>query len=54
MALADLSVEQGDDSGAPLRIATRAIAGKFIEYYWRQAVPYATSAAAALEMLQGR
>jgi 5-methylcytosine-specific restriction endonuclease McrA len=46
MALADLAVEQGDDSGAPLRIATRAIAEKFIEYYWRQAVPYATSAAA--------
>jgi 5-methylcytosine-specific restriction endonuclease McrA len=48
MALANLAVEQGDDSGAPLRIATRAIAEKFIEYYWRQAVPYATSAAATV------
>jgi hypothetical protein len=35
MALADLAIEEGDDSGAPLRIATRAIAEKFIEYYWR-------------------
>jgi hypothetical protein len=46
MALVDLAVEDGDDSGAPLWIATRAIAESFIEYYWRQAVPYATSAAA--------
>jgi hypothetical protein len=40
LALADLSVEQGDDSGATLPVASEAIAGKFIQYYWRQAVPY--------------
>ncbi len=36
LALADLSVEFGDDSGAPLELTTYAIAEKFIQYYWRQ------------------
>jgi len=40
LALADLSIEQGDDSGAPLQLSTEAIAQKFIQYYWRQALPY--------------
>ena len=40
LALADLSIEQGDDSGAPLQLSTDAIAEKFIQYYWRQALPY--------------
>lgn len=40
MALADLSVEHGDDSGHPLSLALSDIAEKFIQYYWRQAVPY--------------
>jgi 5-methylcytosine-specific restriction endonuclease McrA len=40
MAIADLAVECGDDSGAPLHIETRQLAEKFVEYYWRQAVPY--------------
>src|SRR5215475_8994153 len=40
LALADLSVETGDDSGATLPINTEAIAEKFVQYYWRQAVPY--------------
>ena len=40
MALADLSVELGDDSGAALEIGTEAIAKKFVEYYWRQTLPY--------------
>ena len=40
MALADLSVELGDDSGAALEIDVDRIAGKFIEYYWRQTLPY--------------
>jgi hypothetical protein len=42
-ALADLSVELGDDSGKPLRLSTFAIAEKFVEYYWRHAIPYATA-----------
>jgi len=42
-ALADLSVESGDDSGNPLPLSTFAIAEKFVEYYWRHAIPYATA-----------
>ena len=40
LALADLSIEAGDDSGQPLPITTDQIAGKFIQYYRPQAVPY--------------
>ncbi len=40
LAIADLSVEQGDDEGAELEIPTTWIAEKFIAYYWRQATPY--------------
>src|SRR5690349_5032431 len=46
LALADLAVEMGDDSGEPLQVPTWAIAEKFIEYYWRQATPYAASGTA--------
>ena len=40
-ALADLSVETVSSSGNSMRIALTDIAEKFIEYYWRQAIPYA-------------
>jgi hypothetical protein len=40
LALGDHSIESGDDSGGPLPITTEQIAGKFIRYYWRQAIPY--------------
>jgi hypothetical protein len=39
-ALADPSVESGGDSGDPLEIATQKIKEKFIEYYWRQTLPF--------------
>ena len=39
-ALADLSVESPYKSGGH-KIPLTDIAGKFIEYYWRQAIPYA-------------
>lgn len=39
-ALADLSVEREIDSDRRLPVPISAIAGKFIEYYWRQALPY--------------
>jgi len=42
-ALADLSVEKGDDSGNQLLMSTFVIAEKFVEYYWRHAIPYATT-----------
>jgi hypothetical protein len=48
LALADLSVEHGDDSGALLELATDAIAEKFVLYYWRQAMPYPTAREAAI------
>lgn len=40
MALADLSVEKGDDSAQPLELPVSSIAEKFIQYYARQTVPY--------------
>lgn len=40
LALADLAVEIGDDSGLPLVVPTKLIAEKFIQYYWRHVVPY--------------
>jgi 5-methylcytosine-specific restriction endonuclease McrA len=39
-ALADLAVLHGDDAGGELRLSTRAIAERFVELYWRQAIPY--------------
>ncbi len=41
MALLDLAVERGEDSGEPQRILLDAIAERVIGYYWRQVVPYA-------------
>ena len=43
MALADLSVEKGDDSGAPLQLHARDVALKFVRYYARQAAPFKAS-----------
>jgi hypothetical protein len=40
LAIADLAVEVGDDSGSPLVMPTELIAEKFIQYYWRHVVPY--------------
>ena len=40
LALADIAVESGNDSGEPLTVSTKSIAEKFIQYYWRQVVPY--------------
>lgn len=40
LSLADLSVERGDESGAGLALTVAEISAKFIQYYWRQSVPY--------------
>lgn len=40
LALADISIEKGDDSGDPLIVPTKLITEKFIQYYWRQVAPY--------------
>lgn len=45
LALADLSVERGNDEGGPLTLRIRDIAGKFVRYYWRQARPYVNGSA---------
>jgi 5-methylcytosine-specific restriction endonuclease McrA len=45
-ALADLSVEFGNDSGQSLNLSTYAIAEKFTEYYWHHATPYANGSKA--------
>ncbi len=39
-ALADIAVEKGHDTGAPLLIPIENIAEKFIQYYWPQSAPY--------------
>lgn len=41
LALAELAVERGDDSGAALILPLRAIAEKFAALYWPQTAPYA-------------
>lgn len=41
VALADLAVELGDDSGATLEIPIRRIAEKFVGYYWNHTLPWA-------------
>jgi len=40
LALADIAIESGDDSGDALTVSTKVIAAKVIQYYWRQVVPY--------------
>jgi hypothetical protein len=40
LAIAELAVERGNDSGGRLRIPLEAIAERFLALYWRQAGPY--------------
>jgi hypothetical protein len=40
LALADVSIESGDDSGTSLEVDTHRLAEKFVDYYWRQTAPY--------------
>lgn len=44
MALADLSVRQGRDTGDQLALSLVDIAEEFIRYYWPQTVPYVSGA----------
>lgn len=39
-ALSDLAVERGADDGEELTLSIRQIAERFIQLYWRQALPY--------------
>ena len=40
MALADLSVEHGQDDGSDLRLSIRQVAEQFIALYWHHSAPY--------------
>jgi hypothetical protein len=48
LLLADVSVECGDDSSEPLPLTAEAIAEKFVQYYWRQAMQYPAAKAATV------
>ena len=49
MALADLSVECGEDSDLELEISSRQLADKFVRYYWRQCAPYPVAGLAEMD-----
>ena len=51
LALADLAIEVGNDSGGELLLSTTQIAEKFIDQYWRQAAPYLTTSQSAEHIL---
>jgi 5-methylcytosine-specific restriction endonuclease McrA len=51
-ALADLAVLKGEDTGAPLDLATKEIAAKFIELYWQQCRPFQIGGGASGLILQ--
>jgi hypothetical protein len=40
LALTDIAVEMGDDSGARLHVPLTAIAEHLIRLYWRQVLPH--------------
>jgi 5-methylcytosine-specific restriction endonuclease McrA len=42
IALSDLAIELGSDNGAELALSTRQIAERFVQLYWRHALPYGT------------
>jgi hypothetical protein len=52
LALAELSVETGDDSGDALRLRFEQIAEKFVRLYWRQTLPYVTAGGHTEEILR--
>lgn len=52
LALADMAVLKGDDSGAPLVLSTKDIAEKFIEFYWQQCRPFEVGGQATGLILQ--
>lgn len=54
MALAEIAVEAGNDSGAALTVSLYSIGEKFVELYWRQAAPYSTVAGTGGVLWQNR
>jgi 5-methylcytosine-specific restriction endonuclease McrA len=47
LALTEIAVECGDDSGESMTVSTALVAEKFVQYYWRQAVPFVPRSSAA-------
>jgi len=43
MAIADLCVEKSNVSGSTLELKVDEISEKFIQYYWRQSLPFGKS-----------
>lgn len=54
ISLTQLSIEQGDDSGAPLTLEYVDIAEKFIDLYWRQSLPFQFESQEAFVLLQNK
>lgn len=55
LSLAELAVEQGDDTDARMVLSLEAIAERFLTLYWRQAAPYpAISTNAVLRQNSGQ
>jgi len=52
VALVELAIERGDDTGAPLDLDLHSIAEKFIEQYWPHAAPYSAADGAAAVLVQ--
>ena len=52
IALVELAIERGDDTGAPLELDLHSIAEKFIEQYWPHAAPYGTAEGAPAVLVQ--
>jgi hypothetical protein len=47
IALSNVSVELGDDSGNEMKVEARALGEQFIRSYWRQTLPYVPVGVAA-------
>jgi hypothetical protein len=54
IAIADLAVQLGSDDGSELQLPLRAIAGQFIELYWRHSAPYGTGTEGVLIQNSGQ
>lgn len=53
MSLADYAIKSGNDSGDHCQLTTHDIAESFVEYYWRQAIPYAHQKGTVRVLKQG-
>jgi hypothetical protein len=52
LSLADLAIERGDDDTAALALDTTDVAEKFIELYWRQALPWVGTPGETVRLFQ--